>query len=132
MPTPPQAATKLMKAKSPEASKKPRNEVIGAADAGLGEVYARTGKADDANTAYDAAAKADPQRAAIYLKNEAIIYFQQGNSAAQSVAADKAIAINPNDALLYYIKGQALVQNATDVIRSVRSPNAVFTFPSGR
>lgn len=94
-------------------SKKPRGEVIGAAQAGLGEVYARTGKVEDANAAYDAAAKADPLRAPVYLKNEAIIFFQQGNSAAQSVAADKAIAINPNDALLYYIKGQALVQNAT-------------------
>jgi tetratricopeptide (TPR) repeat protein len=95
------------------ASKKPRGEVIGAANAGLGEVYARTGKADDANKAYDAAAAADPQRAPVYLKNEAIIFFQQGNSDAQAAAADKAIAINPNDALLYYIKGQALVQKAT-------------------
>ena len=95
------------------ASKKPRGEVIGAANAGLGEVYARTGKADDANKAYDAAAAADPQRAAVYLKNEAIIFFQQGNASAQAAAAEKAIAANPNDALLYYIKGQALVANAT-------------------
>jgi len=95
------------------ASKKPRGEVIGAANAGLGEVYARTGKADDANKAYDAAAAADPQRAAVYLKNEAIIFFQQGNATAQAAAAEKAIAANPSDALLYYIKGQALVANAT-------------------
>lgn len=95
------------------ASKKPRGEVIGAANAGLGEVYARTGKVDDAAKAYDAAATADPPRASVYLKNEAIIFFQQGNAQAQSAAADKAIAANPNDALLYYIKGQALVQNAT-------------------
>jgi tetratricopeptide (TPR) repeat protein len=95
------------------ASKKPRGEVIGAANAGLGEIYARTGKADDANKAYDAAAAADPQRAPVYLKNEAIIFFQQGNADAQSAAADKAIAASPSDALLYYIKGQALVQKAT-------------------
>jgi len=95
------------------ASKKPRGEVIGAAQAGLGEVYARTGKVEDANAAYDAASKADPTRAPVYLKNEAIIFFQQSNATAQAAAADKAIAINPNDALLYYIKGQALVQNAT-------------------
>ena len=95
------------------ASKKPRGEVIGAANAGLGEVYARTGKTDDANKAYDAAAAADPQRAAVYLKNEAIIFFQQGNATAQAAAAEKAIAANPSDALLYYIKGQALVANAT-------------------
>ena len=95
------------------ASKKPRGEVIGAADAGLGEIYARTGKVDDANTSYDAAAKADPQRAPVYLKNEAIIFFQQGNAEPQAAAAEKAIAANPNDAILYYIKGQALVQKST-------------------
>jgi tetratricopeptide (TPR) repeat protein len=95
------------------ASKKPRGEVIGVANAGLGEVYARTGKVEDANASYDAAAKADPQRAATYLKNEAIIFFQQGNTDAQAAAADKAIAVSPNDSILYYIKGQALVQKAT-------------------
>lgn len=95
------------------AAKKPRGEVIGAAQAGLGEVYARGGKVDDANAAYDAAAKADPARAAVYLKNEAIIYFQLGMADAQLATAEKAIAINPTDSLLYYIKGQALVQKAT-------------------
>jgi tetratricopeptide (TPR) repeat protein len=83
------------------------------AQAGLGEVYARSNKVDEANAAYDAAAKADPSRAGLYLKNETIIYFQQGNGAAQAQAADKAIAVNPNDPILYYLKGNALVQNAT-------------------
>jgi tetratricopeptide (TPR) repeat protein len=95
------------------ASKKPRPEILGVAQSGLGEVYARTGKVSDANAAYDAAAKADPQRAALYLKNEAIIFFQQGNSDAQAAAANEAIQANPNDPILYYIKGQALVQKAT-------------------
>jgi tetratricopeptide (TPR) repeat protein len=95
------------------AAKKPRMEIIGLAQAGLGEVYARTGKVDDANTAYDAAAKADPTRAGLYLKNETIIFFQQGNGAAQGQAADKAIAVSPNDPILYYLKGNALVQNAS-------------------
>jgi tetratricopeptide (TPR) repeat protein len=95
------------------ASKKPRGEVIGAAQAGLGEVYARSGKNDDAAAAFDAAAKADPQRAGTYLKNETIIFFQQGSGEAQSAAADKAIAANPSDALLYYLKGNSLVQKAT-------------------
>ena len=95
------------------AAKKPRAEVIGVAQAGLGEVYARTGKIPDANTAYDAAAKADPSRAGLYLKNQAIIYFQQGNTDAQAAAADEAIKIDPNDPILYYIKGQALVQKAS-------------------
>jgi tetratricopeptide (TPR) repeat protein len=95
------------------ASKKPRMEVIGVAQAGLGEVYARTGKVPEANDAFDAAAKADPTRASVHLRNEAVIFFQERNTAAQIAAADEAIKINPNDAILYYIKGQGLVQNAT-------------------
>lgn len=108
------AATSYKKAIDLEtAAKKPREEIIGLADAGLGEVYARTGKVSDANAAYDAAVKADPTRGPLYLHNEAIIFFQQGNSDAQVAAADEALKLNPNDAVLYYIKGQGLVQKAT-------------------
>ncbi len=95
------------------ASKKPRGGVIGLADAGLGEVYARTGKVPEANAAYDAAAKADPTNASLHLRNEAVIFFQQNNGPAQVAAADEAIKVDPNQAILYYIKGQGLVQNAT-------------------
>jgi tetratricopeptide (TPR) repeat protein len=100
------------------ASKKPRLPVIGQAQAGLGEIYARTGKVPEANTAFEAAAKADPTNAQLYLKNQAIIFFQEGNSAAQSAAADQAIKAdpNPNDpnlAILYYIKAQGLIMSAT-------------------
>jgi tetratricopeptide (TPR) repeat protein len=95
------------------ASKKPRPQVIGNADAGLGEVYARTGKVPEANAAYDASAKIDPADAALNLRNEAIVFFQEGNSDAQVAAADEAIKIDPNNALLYYIKGQGLIQSAT-------------------
>jgi tetratricopeptide (TPR) repeat protein len=95
------------------AAKKPRMEVIGVAQAGLGEVYARTGKVPEANAAYDAAAKADPTRASLHLRNEAVIFFQEHNSTAQVAAADEAIKVDPSDAILYYIKGQGLVQNAT-------------------
>jgi hypothetical protein len=35
------------------------------------------------------------------------------NSDAQVAAADEAIKVNPNDPILYYIKGQGLVGNAT-------------------
>lgn len=100
------------------ASKKPRMPVIGQAQSGLGECYARTGKVPEANAAFDAAAKADPANAQLYLKNQAIIFFQEGNSTAQAAAADDAIKAdpNPNDpnlAILYYIKGQGLIMNAT-------------------
>jgi tetratricopeptide (TPR) repeat protein len=100
------------------ASKKPRLPVIGQAQSGLGECYARTGKVPEANAAFDAAAKADPANAQLYLKNQAIIFFQEGNATAQAAAADDAIKAdpNPNDpnlAILYYIKGQGLIMNAT-------------------
>ena len=94
-------------------AKKPRPEVIGISDAGLGEAYARTGKVAEANAAYDASAKADPTRAGMQLKNEAVIFMQMGNADAQAAAANEAIAVDPNQALLYYIKGQALIQKAT-------------------
>ncbi len=95
------------------ASKKPRMDVIGSAQAGLGEVYARTGKVPEANAAFDAAAKADPTRAPIYLRNQAIIFFQAGNTDAQVGAAQDAIKVTPNDAILYYLIGNGLVQKAT-------------------
>jgi hypothetical protein len=100
------------------AAKKPNMPAIGQAQAGLGEIYARTGKVPDANTAFEAAAKADPANAQLYLRNQAIIFFQENNSQAQADAADTAIkaAANPNDpslAVLYYIKGQGLIANAT-------------------
>jgi len=100
------------------AAKKVRPSVISLANAGLGEIYARTGKVPDANAAYDAAAKADPPNALLHLRNEAVIFFQENNSQAQVAAADEAIKsdANPSDpnlAILYYIKGQGLVQNAT-------------------
>ena len=99
-------------------SKKPSTEVQGLAQSEIGEAYARQGKVPEANEAYDAAAKANPPQAAFYLKNQAVIFFQQGNTAAQVAAADKAIAAdpNPNDAnlaVVYYLKGQGLVANAT-------------------
>jgi tetratricopeptide (TPR) repeat protein len=95
------------------ASKKPRLEVIAVAQAGLGEVYARTGKVPEANAAYDAAATADPAKAGLQLRNEAVIFLQESNYDAQVAAADEAIKVNPNDAILYYIKGQGLIQKAT-------------------
>ncbi|MGA8043979.1 MAG: hypothetical protein WCA37_14375 [Terracidiphilus sp.] len=95
------------------ASKKPNPAIQGMANAGMGEAYARTGKVAEANAAYDAAAKANPPQAAFYLRNEAVIFFQQGNQDAQVAAAEEAIKIDPNEALLYYLKGQGLVSKAT-------------------
>jgi tetratricopeptide (TPR) repeat protein len=108
------AVTSYKKALDLEAvAKKPKPEVIGIANAGLGEAYARTGKVPEANAAFDAAAKADPTRAAFHLRNEAVIFFQERNGDAQVAAADEALKIDPNQPILYYIKGQGLIQKAT-------------------
>src|SRR5208282_706281 len=90
------------------ASKKPNPGIQGAANAGLGEIYARAGKVPEANAAYDAAAKVNPTQAGFYLKNEAVIFFQMSNADAQVAVANEAIAIDPNQPILYYLKGQGL------------------------
>jgi tetratricopeptide (TPR) repeat protein len=96
------------------ASKKPNPQLQGAADAGLGEIYARTGKVPEAQAAYNAAAKINPPQAAFYLKNEAVIFYQTNNSDAQVAAADAAIKIDPKSQPdVYYFKGQGLVGKYT-------------------
>jgi tetratricopeptide (TPR) repeat protein len=95
------------------ASKKPSIAIQGLADSGLGEAYARTGKLQEAEDAYDAAAKVNPAQGGFYLKNEAVIFFQTNQPDAQVAAADKAIAIDPNQPVLYYLKGNGLVGKTT-------------------
>jgi tetratricopeptide (TPR) repeat protein len=90
----------------------PRPEVVGAAEAGLGEVYARTLMVDEADEAFDRAAKADPPNASKYLRNEAVIFYDARNYFAQIAAADKAIQADPNQAILYYIKAAGLAEDA--------------------
>lgn len=91
------------------AAKQPKPAVIGAIDSGLGEIYARTMKVQEAKDAYDAAAKINPTQAGFYYKNEAVIFFQSNQPDPQVAAADQAIAATPDVALLYYLKGNGLV-----------------------
>jgi len=106
------------------AAKKPSGIIEAAADSALGEIYARTGKIPDANAAFDAAAKANPTLAPIYLKNEAVIFSQMAssvpqasaqaaNSEAQAAAADEAIKADPKFAVAYYLKALGLLAKAT-------------------
>jgi tetratricopeptide (TPR) repeat protein len=95
------------------AAKKPVPVNQSIAYAGLGEVYARTGKVAEAYAAFDSAAKVNPPGAWNNLKNEAVIFMQVGNGEAQAAAADEAIKADPNQAITYYIKGQGLIQKAT-------------------
>lgn len=109
-----QAEDSYKKAIAAEAAGKKRQpEVAAMSHAGLGTVYARTGKVKEANAEFDQAGQIDPAKAGFYLRNETIIFFQMGNGDAQIAAADEAIKADPNDALLYYLKGQGLVQKAT-------------------
>jgi len=110
------------------AAKKPNPAAQGAANEGLGEINARQGKIAEANAAYDAAVKANPPQAIVYLKNEAVIFYQASQTSgdaktivAQVAAADEAIAANtdpnnPNTALLYYLKGQGMI-SAPDAVK---------------
>jgi len=88
-------------------------ELLGPTYASLGEVYIREGKISEGQAAFDTAAKEFPADAAHYRRNETILFFQLGNADAQLDAADKAIALDPGRAMLYYFKGQALVGKAS-------------------
>jgi tetratricopeptide (TPR) repeat protein len=87
-------------------------DIKGVSWASLGEIYIHDGKVNDAEEAFDNAAAAFPPQAAQYRRNETILFFQVGNSEAQLVAAEKAIALDPARPAMYYFKGQALVSKA--------------------
>jgi len=90
----------------------PKPDVQAFANAGLGEVYARTGKAADAANAFDLAAQLDTAHAGMYLRNEALIFLQAENAEAQVAAAEKAIKAEPKDPTLYYIKANGLLKKS--------------------
>jgi tetratricopeptide (TPR) repeat protein len=83
-------------------------ELKGICLSSLGEIYIRTKRFDAGQRAFDDAAKANPSQAALYLRNETIFFYQVGNAQGELVAADKALAVDPNRAMLYFFKGQAI------------------------
>jgi tetratricopeptide (TPR) repeat protein len=93
--------------------KKDNAEIQGAAYAGLGEVYIHLNKVPEAKDSFDKAAAAFPAQAALYLRNETILFLQTGNAVEQVNAANKAIAVDPSRAVLYFYKGQGLAAQAT-------------------
>jgi hypothetical protein len=92
---------------------KPSPDLAAAANNQLGQVYAKTGKVKESSAAYEAAAKADPTKAATYYYNEAATLYNANAMDDAAAAADKATTADPTKADAYYIKGQALVQKAT-------------------
>jgi tetratricopeptide (TPR) repeat protein len=104
------------------ASSNPKQDVTATANNELGQALGRmalppvgeTEKAKDAAVAYEAAAKADPSKAAGYYYNEAATLYNANKYMDDAAAAaDKAITADPNKADAYYIKAQALVQKAS-------------------
>ena len=95
------------------ASKKPSPEVAATSDNQLGQAYGKMGDAKNSADAYEAAAKAMPANAAMYYYNEAATLYNAGKLPEAEAAADKAIAADPKRADAYYIKGQALIPQAT-------------------
>ena len=92
---------------------KPNADLTAAANNQLAQAYGKTGKTKEASDAYEAAAKADPPKAAMYYFNEAATLFNANDMDGAALAADKAIAADPTKADAYYIKGQSLIQKAT-------------------
>lgn len=90
----------------------PKPNVQAFANAGLGEIYARTGKAPEATTAFALAAQLDAAHAGMYLRNEALIFMQVGNAEAQVAAAENAIKVDPRDADPYFIKANGLLKES--------------------
>jgi len=88
-------------------------DIMGVGWASLGEVYAHEGKIAEAQAAFDSAVKAMPAQAATYRHNEAVVFFEAGQSDPQLAAADQAIALDPARAANYYFKAQAMVGKAT-------------------
>jgi tetratricopeptide (TPR) repeat protein len=95
------------------ASAKPNQPEIAAAYNQMGTALSRAGKGPDAATAFEGAVKADPTKAGMYYKNEAVVLFNSNQSDSALAAADKAIAADPNGPDPYWIKGQILIAKST-------------------
>jgi hypothetical protein len=118
-----------------EATAKPSTEIEASANNQLGQALGKLAlggqqdKLKASSAAYDAAAKADPSKAAMYYFNEAATMYnvsvKTGNADGLADAADKAIAADPTKAMSYYIKSQALAPLITT------TPDGKYVAPPG-
>ena len=92
---------------------KPNVESIGASYNQMGTALSRAGKTADATAAFENAVKAQPAKASMYYKNEAVVLFNNNQGDGALAAADKAIAADPNSPDPYWIKGQVLIAKST-------------------
>ena len=108
------AITSYQKALSMDtASAKPSPELEAAANNQLAQALGHIGKTAEASAAYEAAAKVDPTKAAMYYFNEAATLLNANDGTGAAAAADKAIAADPTKAEAYYIKAEGLAPNIT-------------------
>lgn len=111
------------------ASKKPSPADQAVAYNQMGSAFAHAGKVQQAQDAYEAAAKLVPTSAGMYYGNEAAVLYNasQQNAALGEpalAAANKAIEAEPTKPDPYFVKGQILLQKATVV-------NGKITLPDG-
>ena len=109
------------------ASSNPDVQIEAGAENEIGEALASDGNIPEALEAYDAAAKENPARAGIFYENETIVMARTRETAYMTgSAADKAIAADPTRPVPYYLKGQALINQARIVNgRTVPPPGCV-------
>ncbi|HZQ25026.1 MAG TPA: tetratricopeptide repeat protein [Terriglobales bacterium] len=92
----------------------PKNaQTLGAYYNNLAEVYAKSGKVDDAVKSYQQAAQLNPSGAAQYTFNEGAVLTNAGKVDDAIQAFDKVIAADPNKADAYYWKGVNMIGKAT-------------------
>ena len=118
-------------------SPKPQPEVQGLAQSGLGAALAREGKVDDAEAAYDAAAKINPPQGPVLSEERDRDLFTSRATPPrrwQPLIRRSPRTPNPDDpnlAVIYYLKGQGLVGNAT-MAPDPKNPKAqIIVLPPG-
>jgi len=89
------------------------NQKLAAYYNNLAEVYAKSGKIDDAVSNYNKAAGLDPAHAGSYLFNTGAVLTNAGKADEAIAVWDKVIAADPTKAEAYYQKGLNLVAKMT-------------------
>ena len=78
----------------------------------LGNLLGRTGKIDDARTAYTKCAELDPPNAALAWRNFGISLYQAGRMQEAVEPLKKSLEIDPKSAQTHYLLGACLVASA--------------------
>jgi len=103
-----------LRTSGPDAQKDPEaNSKLAAYYNNLAEVYAKSGKVDDAVATYTKASQLDPTHAAQYYFNQGAVMTNAGKVDDAIAAFDKVIAADPTRADAYYWKGVNMIGKAT-------------------